>query len=228
MLNRFTCCAITVLVIALCPVSSAVAQQAISLVPADTPRWQVAAGAGWFGRAQTRSTGLFVDDIWLNAGSVAASIGYQWAPHLNLTGEVGTTSNGSFYTYEPVTVPGRPTPVFQSREHGVQTRTVSAAVQYQFFENRWIHPFVAAGVEIAHERDRIESIVQPILGPDGRAGIPVPSVETKTTRAVRPTLGGGFKFYVTERAFIDTGVRFSFDRDGLVSSSWRSGVGFDF
>ena len=218
----------TAVVIALCPVSSAMAQQAISLVPADAPRWEVAAGAGWFGRAQTRSTGAFVDDIWLDAGAVAGSIGYRWAPHLKLTGEVGTSSNGRFYSYEPVAVPGRPTPIFQSREHAVRTTTASAAVAYQFFDNRWVHPFVMTGVEIAHERDRIESIVQPVLGPDGRAGVPVPSVETKTTRAVRPTVGGGFTFYVSERAFIDTGVRFSFDRDGLVTSSWRSGVGFDF
>jgi opacity protein-like surface antigen len=227
-LNRLICSAITAVVIALCPASSAMAQQAISLVPADAPRWEVAAGAGWFGRAQTRSTGAFPDDIWLHAGSVAASIGYRWAPHFTLTGEAGTSSNGRFYSYEPVAVPGRPTPIFQSREHGVRTTTASAAVAYQFFDNRWVHPFVMTGVEVAHERDRIESIVQPIVGPDGRGGVPTASVEAKTTRAVLPTVGGGFKFYVSERAFIDTGVRFSFDRGGLVSSTWRSGIGFDF
>jgi opacity protein-like surface antigen len=217
----------TAVVIALFPASSAVAQQAISLVPADAPRWEFAASAGWLGRPQTRSTGFFADDIWLNAGSVAASLGYQWAPHLQFTGEVATSSDGRFYTYEPVTVPGRPTPIFDSREHGVRTTTASGAVAYQFFDNRWVHPFVAAGVEVAHERDRIESFVQPIL-PDGRTGVPIPSVETKTTRAVRPMLGGGVKFYVAERAFISTDVRLSFGRDGVATSSWRSGVGFDF
>jgi len=226
--NRFICRAMTTLGIALLSGSPAVAQQAISLVPADAPRWEFAAGAGWFGRTQTRTTGLFVDDIWLNAGSVAASIGYHWAPHLKLSGEIGTSSSGSFYTYEPIAAPGRTTPIFASREHGVRTTTASGAVAYEFFDNRWVHPFVAAGVEIAHERDRIESIVQPILGPDGRGGVPIPSVETKTTRAVRPTLGGGFKFYMTERAFISTDVRFAFNRDGLATSSWRSGVGFEF
>jgi len=88
----FICSATTAVLIALSPASSAMAQQAISLVPANAPRWEVAAVAGWFGRAQTRSTGGFLDDIWLDAGSVAASAGYRWAPHLKLTGEVGTSS----------------------------------------------------------------------------------------------------------------------------------------
>jgi len=226
--NRLTCCAITTVVIALFSASPAVAQQAISLVPDDPPRWEFGAAAGWFGRAQTRPTGAFVDDIWLHAGSVAASVGYQFAPHLTLIGEIGTSSNGRFYTYEAVTVPGRPAPVFQSREHAVRSTTASGMLAYQFFDNRWVHPFVAAGVEVADERDRTESFLQPILGPDGRGQVPVPSLETQTTRTVRPTLGGGFKFYVAERAFISTDVRFSFGRDGLASSSWRSGVGFNF
>jgi len=226
--NRLIWCAITAVVVALFPASPAMAQRAISLVPPDSPRWDVAGSAGWLGQTRTRSNGPFVDDIWLNAGAVAGSIGFQWAPHLKLTGDIATSSNGRFYTYEPVTVPGRPAPIYRSLEHGVRTTAASGSVAYQFFDNRWVHPFVAAGVEIAQEHDRIESILQPILGPDGRADVPIPSIETRTTTAVRPTSGGGFKFYVAERAFVSTDIRFSFDRRGLVSSSWRSGVGFDF
>ena len=227
-MNRLFCSALTAFVLTLLAASSATAQQAISLVPSHPSRWDVAGSAGWFGSTRTRSTGLFEEETWVNAGSFAASIGYGLVPHLKLTGEIATSSNGSFYSYEPTVVPGRTAPIFLSREHAIRTTTASGGVAYQFFENRWVHPFVTAGLEFAQERDRIESIVQPILGPDGRADVPVPTVETKTTNAARPLVGGGVKFYVAERAYISTDVRFSFGRDGLVASSWRSGVGFDF
>jgi hypothetical protein len=154
------------------------AQQAISLVPADAPRWEVAAGAGWFGQRGNAVDRRVSRRHLAQRRAVAGSIGYRWAPHLKLTGEIATSSNGRFYTLRAVDGARPATRSFIARAR-IRTTTASAAVAYQFFDNRWVHRSCAAGVEIAHERDRIESILQPILGPDGRADVPIPSIETK-------------------------------------------------
>jgi len=224
--RRFSACATAMLVGALVFTRSAAAQT-ISLVPADTPRWDVGGTVGWLGRTERSAVGTFRDGTWLNAGSFGASLAYHWNPHLIVEGEVATSSSASFYSLESVAVSGRSTPTFLSREHHVKTTGGSASIVYQFFENRWVHPFLTAGVESVRNRDRIETFA-PLPTPAAPFSVPTIASETKTADAVRPLFGGGFKFYVTERAFIRTDVRFAFDGPGLASTTWRSGIGVDF
>jgi hypothetical protein len=206
--------------------AAAAQTQKVSLVPSDDPRWEASGSAGWFGRSRTSSE-TDRGDTWSTAGSFAASLGYHWTPHLKFEGEVATSSTASFYTFESVMLPGRSTPTFRSSEHGVKTTSATGRVVYQFFDNRWVHPFVIAGVEVARDRDRIETIIPPV-SPATPFSPPVIELKTQTTNSVRPVFGGGFKFYVAERAFIRTDTRFSFDGDGLANSSWVAGIGFDF
>jgi hypothetical protein len=51
---------------------------------------------------------------------------------------------------------------------------------------------------------------------------------TEIVYTVRPSITGGAKFYVSDRAFIRTDFRTSFSPDRNVNVAWRSGVGFDF
>jgi hypothetical protein len=214
------------LVVALSFTQAAAAQtRKVSLVTSDAPRWDASGSAGWFGRSRTSSETV-LGDTWSNAGSFAASLGYHWTPHLKIEGEVATSSTANFYTFETLTAPDR-LPTFRSSEHGVKTTSATGRVVYQFLDNRWVHPFVTAGVEVARDRDRIETRIPPIA-PASPFSPPLVELTTRTTSSVHPVFGGGFKFYVAERAFIRTDTRFSFDRDGLANSSWVAGMGFDF
>jgi hypothetical protein len=214
-----------VLVIALAPASVTHAQaQRISLVPANTPRWEASGSVGWLGRTRIESSAALPDEPRVHAGSFGASVSYHWTSHLTLEADAATSSNAHFYTYEPVTLSGRA--VYRSYDHALRMTTTSGSLVYQPLANQWVQPFVAVGVEGVRERDRIESLVLPAFGTDGRADIPATSNETKTTFAVRPIVGGGFKFYVAEKAFIRTDVRFSVER--TPTALWRAGIGFDF
>ena len=227
-MTRSIRCAMAALVVALISIGPARAQQTISLVPADAPRWDAGGAVAWASRNQPRASGTSPEENWINAGSLSGSVGYHWTSHLTLEADVGTSSTARFYTYELVVPPDRTTPVYRSSEHGVKTTTGAGAVSYQFFENRWVHPFVVTGIEVSRERDRLESILPPIFTPGGRTDLPVTSTEFKTTNVVRPLAGGSFKFYVDERAFIKSDLRFTFDSRGPATSSWRVGIGFEF
>ncbi len=197
----------------------------VSLTPADAPRWDVAGHVGWLGlngdgAAPTWNSG------WFDAGSVGANAGYYWTQHLKLEADLATSSSARFYTAEPLVAAGRQ--VFRSREHAVTVTSAGTSLAYQFFENRWVHPFLAAGLEVARERDRVESFLPPVIGPDGRAPVPAPSLETNTAYVVRPMLSGGFKVYMGERAFLKTEVRSTVDGGGAATFSWRGGIGVDF
>ena len=102
---------------------------------------------------------------------------------------------------------------------------------YQFFENQWVHPFVGAGLELAREHHRADSLsaetarlstTTPALRlPD------VPAIDA-VSYSVRPLVTGGFKFYVTPHAFVRTDVRTSLSADRPLAWQWRGGIGFDF
>jgi hypothetical protein len=65
---------------------------------------------------------------------------------------------------------------------------------------------------------------------DPRAPIVIspPATETHVDRTARPFVAGGFKAYLSERAFIRTDLRMSWSADGLTAVAWRSGIGVDF
>ena len=218
--------AIAAVAIALVSAAPSAAQtSSVSLQPADAPRWDVTGHAAWLGVHRTNAEPAWSNG-WFDAGAFGASTGYYWTSHLKLEADVATSTRANFFTVEPVASSGRT--IFRSQEHRLTATTAGVNVAYQFFENRWVHPFVAAGVEVARERDRVESNLPPVIGPDGRAPFPLPTVETTTSYAVRPTLGGGFKFYVGEHAFVKTEIRSTVDGTGAATFAWRGGVGIDF
>jgi len=55
----------------------------------------------------------------------------------------------------------------------------------------------------------------------------VPAIDN-VSYSVRPVVTGGFKFYVSQRAFVRTEVRTSFSTDRPLAIQWRGGVGIDF
>jgi len=191
----------------------ALALAAVLLTPPDSPRWDAAGQVAWLSGTQPSTPADFRG--WFDAATIGATAGFYISPHLKVEGGIDTSTRGTFYTTERRPLPGSPFPMFVSSQHAVAVRTVSAVAAYQFFENTWVHPFVSGGAELARADDRIETL-------------PDPHATSVTATTVRPTLGGGAKFYVSPRAFVRTDARWTFDRSGVARVSWRGGIGFDF
>jgi len=213
-----------------CCASSAFGQteSRISLVPPDARRWDVTGYVGWFGR--NKSDIGFEWDDWYDAASFGVSTGYYWTPNLKSELDVSAGSRGHVYTQETIPVPGVVYPYPRLIDHYFESTRVTAGVSYQFLENSWFHPFLGLGVEVERERERVEARPLTITTSDPRAPIVLAAVGSTTEmRHVAHALAStGFKWYVSERAFIRNDLRLSFSRTGTAIVEWRGGVGLDF
>jgi opacity protein-like surface antigen len=186
----------------------------ISVKPSDPARWDIAAHIGWLA-ARRSEQGLFGNDSY-NVGLGAGSVGRYLTPHLKA--EVGTALHGAGRLYREEFLPNA-VPTFRATEHRLRITTAGAGLFYQFFENQWFHPYLGGGVEALREEDRATVI-------DPRSGSPARSVTT-VSYAARPFLATGFKLYVSERAFVRTGVQGSFSSRDTTHVAWTLGVGAD-
>ena len=200
----------------------------VSLTPENRARWDVAGQVGWLGGNKSDIGPAW--DEWYEAASFGGSLGYYWTPNVKLEVDVSTSTEGRIFTQEPIALPGQPLPIFRSREHLFRSTVVAGGgLGYQFLENAWFHPFVAGGVEVARETVRIETPPMFLLGRGWPVGeLLAEPTERRTSYAVRPFLAAGFKWYVSERAFIRSDVRTSISSSRAESVVWRGGVGFDF
>ena len=58
--------------------------------------------------------------------------------------------------------------------------------------------------------------------------VPALEPETRVRHLTQPFLAGGFKAYVSERAFFRGELRSSLSSDRLAALAWRAGAGIDF
>jgi hypothetical protein len=171
-------------------------------------------------------------DDWYEAAHLTASAGFYWAPNLKLEADVSRSADASLYVPQTYEVPGQSWPYIRSREHRVSTVGAAAGVQYQFFDNRWFHPFVGGGVEWLREHERADP--QPATADvRGSIGLIIPALPalpalSKTSTAVHPFAAVGFKVYVAPSAFLRTDLRFAGSGRGLETVTWRAGGGVDF
>ncbi len=229
--NRFWAVATAGALLLLPPLASAQATTpppaaAVLLSPETAPRWEVAGQVAYF---TLNKSGLAADwNDWSDTAAASVSAGYYWTRHLKLEFDAFSSGNGDVYSQHIVTVPGAPGPIWFQRRHRFRTAGAAAGGRYQFFDNRWVHPFAGAGVEAVRERDTIEPADPslPLRLPPG-AVLP-PLAGSSVTWLARPYAEVGAKFYVSENAFVRTDVRSSFDRRGVAAVSWRTGIGVDF
>jgi hypothetical protein len=160
-------------------------------------------------------------DHWYEAPLIQGSAGHYWTPHFKTELEIATSGRGTIGVEEDL----------RYREHTLRESTVGATAVYQFLDNQWVHPFVGAGLEVARERHVAESLPSSIERfPTTALPLtlrPVPAIDN-VSYSVRPLVTGGFKFYVSQRAFVRTEVRTSFSTDRPLAIQWRGGVGIDF
>lgn len=219
---------IGILLAVLFTAAPAAAQDApiVSLAPLDPARWDVAGYVGW--RGGNKSDIAPDWNEWYDAASFGGSAGYYLTSHLKLDLDLSATSDGEVFVQEEIPFPGSLLPIFRYGERRFRTTTVSGALLYQFAENTFFHPFVGAGIEAARERAELEFQDQfpcgrlPCTPADARGEVAV------SYRAM-PFVSTGFKWYMTERAFIRSDVRSAFSTGrGVDHVTWRIGIGADF
>jgi opacity protein-like surface antigen len=194
--------------------ASAQNQPVISITPANRARWDIAAHVGWLA-ARTSDPGLYGNDSY-NVGLGGVSLGRYLTPHLKAEVQAAIHGEGNLYREEYL--PGS-VPPFRVTEHHLRTATAGAGLFYQFFDNQWFHPYLGGGVEVLRDEDRAVMI-------DGRPGLPA-TVATGVSYATRPFVATGFKWYVTERAFVRAGAQGSFSSRDTTHVAWTLGVGGD-
>jgi hypothetical protein len=208
--------------------TSAQTAPTIAVAPEQPARWDVAGSAGWLGvnKADVFDTGW---NDWYDSAHFGASAGYYWTPHVKTEFDVATTTESRILSYDSLAVPGDIYLFPRPREHLFRSTTLSGGVSYQFFENTWFHPFLGVGVDVVRESTRIDMPQYAIPLRDGRPLLlPAATTDWQASVAARPFAAGGFKWYVSERAFIRGDLRTSFSSNGGESVVWRAGVGFDF
>jgi hypothetical protein len=206
-------------------VQPASAQSArVSLVPPDPPRWDV---SGAVGSRSENNAELATDwNRWATAASFTGSLGYYWTTHLKTEVDITAATESNQQIQGRLDIGGPA--VYRFGEQQLQTTAASVGVLYQFAENSWVHPFVGGGIETVRERSRLALQLQPTCSfgtPCAPSALPV---ERTTEFETRPFVSGGFKFYVTERAFIRTDIRAMLSTQRAEAVLWRFGVGTDF
>jgi hypothetical protein len=201
--------------------SSPVAQQ---LYPGP-PQGDVVATVGWLNVDNGRF-GPY--EGWSNRGVLAGvAAGWLWTDHLKTEVDVSVSGEGEVYAAETVFVDGQPT--FTNATIRFRTTSVAASQQYQFFRNAWLHPHVAAGLDVTWERSTQD--VGPVfvyeLTRPARQVRPAMTIGPETLVHVRPFVATGLKAYLTPRMFFRTDVRLVL-RDGIDEAAWRFGIGTDF
>jgi hypothetical protein len=198
-----------------------VSAQTITLAPSDPKRWDAGVTVGWLGGNKEAVADRW--NHWYDTFAATADVGRYWTPHLKTELGVTLTSEGRVFSETATTPSPSGPPVYFAREHRFRLHAVNLSASYQFFENTWVHPFVAAGLQIGSERERIEHVPFTSAPPPG-----FPPPERRTVVDVRPFLSGGSKFYVSERGFIRTDLAVAFGGAGASRAWWRIGAGVDF
>jgi hypothetical protein len=163
-------------------------------------------------------------DEWYDVAAFGFSTSRHLTPHIKIDVDLSTTTVGTVFDQGTVVTSGL-LPTYYYRERQFRRTVVAPALAYQFFENRWVHPFLGVGVEGVRETERVDVEILPTRG-----GQPPPAdaPSPRVTYSARPFLIGGVKFYVSERAFIRTDVQTTFASGGAESGVFRVGAGVDF
>lgn len=197
--------------------------------PRPLVRADVSATIGWLGfDTRSESSDQWLYHRWESSlfGSVGA--GWYWTDHLKTEVDFGAGTEGEVYltSSSPVITP----PGYRTIRRELSRRNVGVSQQYQFFRNAWFHPYLAAGVHLAWEKrtDHTQPIFayDPVTRTSGQAE-PQRIAGPTTEFLVRPFVGGGFKAYVTRRAFFRSDLRVGF-KDGVDETLLRFGFGVDF
>jgi|SRR5436190_3714291 len=193
----------------------------------DLPRFDAHAVAGWQNLHKPQQQPYY--DDWLNAILYGgAGAGWYWTDHLKMQVDFGGGTRADQYRTRQFLVAGQP--AYESSRAAIQETSLSIGQQYQFFRNQWFHPHVGAGLELAHETTRVEYLAVSVYDSATRTSrllTPEHTDSPESRLLARGFADGGFKAYMTRRAFFLGDMRVMF-RGGIDEVLFRAGFGIDF
>jgi hypothetical protein len=199
---------------------AALASAQIQLAPATSPRWDAAGQIGW---TSLDSGYTNVSGRRYNAAAFTGSAGFLLTRHLKVSFGASYAAQAEEYRTNAERVPGTNQQIYTYTQDRFQSTVFHPSIGYQFLENRWVHPTIAVGAQVARETHHLET-EGPYIGNRRPETVSSTFHETK----MRPFVSAGLKFYTGERAFIQTGVDVTFAERGDRRVTWATGVGFDF
>jgi hypothetical protein len=199
---------------------------AAQAAPALPSRADVTGTLGWL---NVNKTELSQDD-WYNKGLLGSvTAGWYWTAHLKTEIEASASGAVESHASEEAVLSG--TRRFVHAIYRFGTRRIAIGQQYQFGENAWFHPYLAAGLDLNWERTRREDEPPFVFDPATGRGLPIggairPPID-RTDLHARPYAAAGFKAYTTQRSFFRGDLRFVAG-DRLEEVMLRVGFGLDF
>jgi hypothetical protein len=154
-------------------------------------------------------------------------LGWYWTEQLKTTIETGPELYSYSYDRTPVVLDGRQFDHYSYFD--THRRRITLTQHYQFGHNRWVHPYLAAGVEIVRDRSmRREREIfdyQPDRPPRlVRGAVDHPE---ETSAFIQGLAAAGLKTYLHRRVFLISDLRFAFS-GRLDQVALRAGAGVDF
>jgi opacity protein-like surface antigen len=201
--------------------------------PAE-PQWDFAVTTGLFeGRPHGDDADSYYGDDWYGAARLGVSVGRYWTRHFKTEVEVMTSTEGMHYAARQVTTSDGTSWPYGVQEH-YRLSQGSARAVLQLLDNRWIHPYLLAGITVDVERRHSYAAEQfrYLPGAPGQAGLRELVVREQRTDPDTNTragaiVGGGAKLYMSANAFANTAMLVTYARPAK-SVSLILGFGLDF
>jgi hypothetical protein len=192
------------------------------------PRWDFNVDVAQFNAKPQRDEASY--DDWYATGRIATSIGYYWSANLKTELEYANTGEGSIFLQEFIRLPnGQVYPFSLEESHHLQQASIRLI--WQFFDNRWVHPYVNVGAVVDIDRHRYDSPgnyypVDPRIVPPQLVSDLYPS-GGKTEYGAGVSYGGGVKFFVSQNTYLNTGMQFT-NGDRFKTAAFLGGFGYEF
>lgn len=180
---------------------------------------------GWAGAEQK----IFEQRQWHGSLLVGLSGGHYWTDHLKTEVEASWNSPHTRQVYENIERQGGYT--YSLSDYRARDIRVGVVQLYQFGRNEWVHPYVGVGADIVRRDASIDRLKQSrtvFVAPNRNIPVEIPALrERKTSVFAHAVLKTGLKMYVSEKAFLNTELKFGVrhDVDHMV---WKLGMGVDF
>ena len=130
--------------------ASDVAAQTTAPGSTNAARPDVSASLGWL---NGNKSDLSSHNNWYNrALHGAVTFGWHWSTHLKTELETSASTEAEFYANREEIINGLRANV--AAEYAFSTRRLTLAQQYQFGDNAWFHPHLAAGLDVNWEKIR--------------------------------------------------------------------------
>lgn len=195
---------------------------------ATLPHWDFNVSVAQFNANPGRHEATY--DDWYSTGRIATSIGYYWSENLKTEIEYANTGEGSIFLQEFFRLPnGQVYPLSVEEYHHLQQASIRLV--WQFFDNRWVHPYLNVGAVL--DIDRRTYDVPASYYPVDPRGVPPQFVRdqypsgTVVDYGGGVSYGGGVKFFVSQQAYLNTAMQFTYG-DRFKTASFLAGFGFEF